>query len=280
MDPRIRLAGCWLDTNPDVLDALAEKIEPGKVLLHLANATTATTRTTLTSRPWTPLAAISQGRAAMGFHVMPHCNAIDMDPTHSIFPIVRDFTYRNLDKTPAGWAWDNGWLPVPTSNKALVENRSRKVMVKIHPGLSMWRSLLTEAIEKGLTGLPTDTVFVDVTANIWNLHNALVENMTCSEGMARLLDLVASIPPGLTVAGEGLNEVIAPGQAFAQAHLFRSHQTSYPGLERTGGTAVGDFLFGALCRTIGYSDLSGGTENSQMRMKVHHSLAAIPTSRT
>ena len=43
----IHLAGCWLDTNPDVLDALAQKIEPKKVLLHLAQrATTATTRTT------------------------------------------------------------------------------------------------------------------------------------------------------------------------------------------------------------------------------------------
>ena len=79
------------------------------------------------------------------------------------------------------------------------------------------------------------------------------------------------------VGGEGRNEVTAQGLSFAQAHLFRSWQENAAGLERTGGCALNDFLFGRLCRTIGYSALSGKTEAEQLRMRIHEEHGAIPT---
>ncbi len=274
----IRLAASWVRSDPTVLDALSEKIEPRKVLLHLSEwRNHGYDEYYPDFTPSDAARAFMAKARAMGFHVAPHCNSIDMDPSHPVFALLRDFVYTNVDKTTAGWAWRNGVLPVPASNKALVENRTAKVMVKIHPGLSMWRSLLRQHIEAGLTGLGSDSIFIDVTSCTWNLHNALVENMTCTQGMARLIDDIAAIPPAMAVGGEGLNEITMQGLSFAQVHLFLSWQSSVAGLERTAGTAVCAFLFAGLARAIGYSDLSGKTENSALRMRTHHSLGTIPT---
>jgi hypothetical protein len=150
-------------------------------------------------------------------------------------------------------------------------------MVKIHPGLSMWRSILGENILGAARTLSLQAVFIDVTLNTYNLHNCLVESMTPTEGMRRLIEQVAALGDGLVVGGEGLNEITAQGLSFAQAHLFESWQDTRPGLERTGGCPLNEFLFGKLCRTIGYSGLGGRDHNEELRMRIHEEHGAVPT---
>ena len=74
--------------------------------------------------------------SAMGYRVMPHFNAIDMDPTHPVYPRIRDFQYRTLETRDLwGWGWFEGKpMGVPESNAARLEHRDKKVMVKVHPG--------------------------------------------------------------------------------------------------------------------------------------------------
>lgn len=277
----LSFAVSWADADPDLLDALAEKVPPARTLIHFSNwRTDAYDENYPTYTPSARARAFLAKGTAMGFHILPHCNAVDMDPTHPVYALVRDFGYRDLvHKGLLGWGWEpgKGVLSVPNSQASLTENRHRKVMVKIHPGLSLWRSLLAQHIREGLAGLGVDAVFIDVTLCSFNIHNCLVENMTPTEGMARLIDQVAEIAPGLAVGGEGLNEITMQGLSAAQAHLFRSHHASCPGLERAGGYPVNQFLFGRLCRTFGYSRLSGKTEDEQVRSRVHLSLGALPT---
>jgi hypothetical protein len=66
------------------------------------------------------------------------------------------------------------------------------------------------------------------------------------------------------------------GLSFAQAHLY-GYSDQPEGIERTGGCALNHFLFGDLCRTIGYSQLSGKTEAEALRMRLHEEHGAIPT---
>ena len=132
-------------------------------------------------------------------------------------------------------------------------------------------------MEDAARALDLETVFLDVTLVSQNLHNCFVEGLTSSEGMLRLVDHVAGLGGGLVVGGEGRNEVTAQGLSFAQAHLFRSWQENAQGLERAGGCPLGELLFGRLCRTIGYSALSGRDEKQALRLRVHESLGAIPT---
>jgi hypothetical protein len=215
----------------------------------------------------------------MGFRVMPHFNSIDMDPSNPVYTQVRDFQYRSVEtKQLQGWSWyKSRVIGVPESNTNRLINRDKKVMVKIHPGLSMWRSVLGENILKAARELTLNTVFIDVTLCIWNIHNCVVESMTPPEGMNRLIRHVSELGNGLVVGGEGLNEITAQGQSFAQVHLFKSWQSSIEGLERAGGCNLNEILFGKLCRTFGYSSLGGRDKNEELRMQIHLEHNAIPT---
>jgi hypothetical protein len=276
----VRFAVSWCPGDPKILDALSKRLKPEKVLLHFPEW-----RTDPYDQNYPTFVASENGKAfiqkakSMGFRIMPHCNSIDMDPSHPVYPRVRDFQYRDIEKKEIqGWSWVNGRaIGVPESNDSLMRNRDKNVMVKIHPGLSAWRSILGENIGNAARNLDLEAVFIDVTLCTYNLNNCLVEATTPTEGMKRLIDHVASLDGGLAVGGEGLNEITAQGLSFAQAHLFKSWQDSINGLERAGGCPLNEFLFGRLCRTFGYSGLSGKTADEELRMRIQIEHGAIPT---
>jgi|WetSurMetagenome_2_1015567.scaffolds.fasta_scaffold01413_2 hypothetical protein len=276
----IKLAISWCPGDPVLLDALAKKISPAKVLLHFPDW-----RTDIYDQNYPTYQASDKGKAfiqkcrKMGFHVMPHFNSIDMDPSNPVYNYIRDFQYRDIEtKHLMGWSWVNGSaMGVPESNANRTANRDKNVMIKVHPGLSMWRSILGENINKAGKDLDLDCVFIDVTLVTQNLHNCLVESLTSTEGMKRLIRHIGMLGSGLVVGGEGLNEITMQGLSFAQAHLFRSWQNSTDGLERAGGCNLNQLLFGRLSRTIGYSGLSGKDADEELRMKIHLDHGAIPT---
>ncbi|MDY0100099.1 MAG: DUF6259 domain-containing protein [Bacteroidales bacterium] len=276
----IRLAVSWCPGKTDILDALARKVQPNSVLIHFPDWRT--DRYDENYPDFFPddnaKIFIKKGME-MGFHIMPHFNSIDMDPSNPVYSKVRDFPYRSVEtKQLQGWSWYNSRvIGVPESNSNRLNNRDKKVMVKIHPGLSMWRSILGKRILDASKELSLGTVFIDVTLCIWNIHNSIVETMTPVEGMQKLIRHVSELGTGLVVAGEGLNEITAQGLSFAQVHLFRSSQESTSGLERTGGCNLNELLFGRLCRTFGYSRLGGKDADEELRMKIHSEHGAIPT---
>ncbi len=276
----VRFAVSWCPTDTAVLDALAQELDPKAVLLHIPNW-----RTDPYDENYPNYVASDQAKAfiqkgrSMGFHMMPHFNSIDMDPSHPAYAYVRDFQYRGIERHDLrGWSWYQGrGLGVPESNAARRANRDKKVMVKVHPGLSMWRSILGRAMLDATRNLAVDTAFIDVTLVTHNLHNCFVEATTPTEGMHKLIHHVATLGRGLAVGGEGLNEITMQGQSFAQAHLFKSWHQSIDGLERTGGCDLNAFLFDGLCRTFGYANLGGRDRDQERRMQIHLEHGAIPT---
>ena len=276
----VKLALSWCPGKPEILDALAKRLSPNKVLIHFSDW-----RTDRYDENYPDFIANESAKGflkksqQMGFHVMPHFNSIDMDPSHPVYTQIRDFPYRDIEtKQLQGWSWyKNRGIGVPESNMNRLYNRDKKVMVKIHPGLSMWRSILGQNILKASKELSLETIFIDVTLCTWNIHNCIVESIAPTEGMNRLIKHVAGLGGGLVVAGEGLNEITAQGQSFGQAHLFKSWQTSIEGLERAGGCNLNEFLFGKLCRSFGYSSLGGRNKDEELRMKIHMEHSAIPT---
>ncbi len=276
----VRFAVSWCPTDEAVLEALAEKLDPKTVLLHIPNW-----RTDPYDENYPAYVASDKAKAfigkgrTMGFHMMPHFNSIDMDPSHPAYAYVRDFQYRGIERQDLrGWSWYQGrGLGVPESNAARLTNRDKKVMIKVHPGLSMWRSILGRAILDATRDLAVDVVFIDVTLVTHNLHNCFVEAVTPTEGMHKLIHHVATLGQGLAVGGEGLNEITMQGQSFGQVHLFKSWQQSIEGLERTGGCDLNAFLFEGLCRTFGYSSLGGQNADQELRMRMHLEHGAIPT---
>jgi hypothetical protein len=276
----LKLAISWCPGNSEILDILAKRVSPSRVLLHYPDW-----RTDNYDQNYPKYQASERGKSfiqkchKMGFHIMPHFNSIDMDPSHPVYTQIRDFQYRDIvTKKIQGWSWVDGKvLGVPESNESRMYNRDKNVMVKIHPGLSMWRAILGENINKATNDLYLDCVFLDVTLVTQNLHNCLVESITSTEGMKRLIEHISLLGKGLVVGGEGLNEITMQGLSFAQAHLFKSWQTSIDGLERTGGCNLNQVLFGRLCKTIGYSNLNGRDKDSEMRMQINLEHGSIPT---
>lgn len=276
----VRFAVSWCPGETEILDALSKKISPSKVLLHYPEW-----RTDIYDQNYPEYKASEKGRNFIkrckeyGFRVMPHFNANDMDPSNPVYNLIRDFQYRDIEtKKILGWSWIDGRsIGVPESNDSRIHNRKNNVMVKVHPGLSMWRSILGEQIKKACDDLGLDFVFIDVTLVMHNLYNSLVESTTSAEGMKLLIDHIGRLGNGLVVGGEGLNEISMQGLSFAQAHLFRSWHSSVEGLERTGGCDLNQFLFGRLCKIIGYSFLSGKNKDEETRMQVHLEHGGIPT---
>jgi hypothetical protein len=276
----VRFAISWCPGDPAILDALAKRISPKKVLLHFPDWRTdnydENYPTFIPSEK--AIAFIKKGQQ-MGFNIMPHFNSIDMDPSNPVYAQVRDFPYRSVEnKQLQGWSWYNRRvIGVPESNTNRLNNRDKKVMVKIHPGLSLWRSILGQNMLKPVKDLSLNLVFIDVTLCTWNIHNSLVESIAPTEGMNRLIKHVSELGSGLVVGGEGLNEITAQRQSFAQVHLFKSSQDSIDGLERSGGCNLNEVLFGKLCRTFGYSGLGGKDKNQETRMQIHLDHGAMPT---
>ncbi|KPL21403.1 MAG: hypothetical protein AMJ75_10030 [Phycisphaerae bacterium SM1_79] len=276
----VKFAVSWCPGEENILDAISKKVNPQHCLIHYPNwRTDPYDENYPTYIPSEQAKAFIKKGLSMGFRMMPHFNSVDMDPSNPAYAYLRDFQYRGIDrKDLRGWSWYRGrGLGVPESNASRLNNRDKKVMVKVHPGLSMWRSILGQNILQAARELNLDTVFIDVTLVSHNLHNCFVEATTPTEGMKKIISHVASLGEGLVVGGEGLNEITMQGLSFAQAHLFKSWHSSIDGLERTGGCNLNDFLFGKLCRTFGYSGLSGRNEDHALRMKMHLEHGAIPT---
>ncbi len=273
----ISLALSWAPTDIELLRALARKVDPKRVLLHVPHWRTHSYDQCYPDfTPSEEFREYLKFASSLGFHVMPHANSVDMDPSMPEYLSVGDFKYRELETgTLMGWSWG---IPMPHAGKALNENRRYNVMVKIHPGLSLWRSILCENIDKALAQLDygTDAVFTDVTLCSYNLENALVDNTTTMEGMKQLIDKVSSIHGGIAVGGEGLNELTMQKLSFAQVHLFDFNLNGEP-LARTGKCDLNAFLFGSLCRPFGYSGLSGKNEDEVIRSRVHEEHGCIPT---
>jgi hypothetical protein len=275
----LKLAVSWCPCDMDMLHALARVVDPPHVLLHIPQW-----RTNRYDQNYPTFKASEEGAAfireaqKLGFRVMPHANSIDMDPLHPVYHTIRDFQYRSLEtKQVEGWAYKKKRYPVPESNAARLRYRDYNTMVKVHPGLSMWRSILVENVMDAAKELDLELIFLDVTLNTRNLHNGLVENTTSTEGMKLLTAQVASSGKGLLVGGEGRNEITMQDQFIAQGHIFRSSHRNVAGLERVKFLPLEEFIFGRWCRTMGYANIGGRNAEEEMRMSIHLEQGAVPT---
>jgi len=140
----VKFAVSWCPGQGSILDAIAKKVNPKYCLIHYPNwRTDPYDENYPTYIPSEQAKAFIKKGLSMGFRMMPHFNAVDMDPSHPDYAYLRDFQYRGIDrKDLRGWSWYRGrGLGVPESNASRRNNRDKKVMVKVHPGLSMWRSI-------------------------------------------------------------------------------------------------------------------------------------------
>jgi hypothetical protein len=284
--PNIRLAVSWCPTVPALLDALASRIEPGSVFLHVPNWRDRKYDQDYPDfRPDEKGALFIRKARAMGFHVAPHCNASQMSPDHPFFFAARDFCTRSPDAyNHGGWSWlpGVGWRSFgpPQSHSLLASKKEWNILVNVHLGWSPWRRELTRRIATLRESLELDAVFVDVSQLIHNSDNAVLESLTYAEGSLTLLRELAELAPGFCVSGEARNEISTQFQSVVQFHQYNwAHAAAANGSDVSwvdGATVPFDeALFSGLTRGIGYNYGEGQNRMPMIRATLEQ--GAIPT---
>ena len=250
----IKLAYCWCPTDEKILDILKEYIEPKHVLIHLPHW-----RIHKYDQQYPDYTASEEAAAfirkgtAMGYHIAPHFNCYEIDPSLPEFELVRDFRYRDMENARV-WGW--GFMPnstdwgIPEDNTTLRTSRHRNVMTKIHPALPAWRNLFAKNVKKAIDDNGLHVVFLDTSHNTLNLRNELVNDTTTIDGARELLSMVQRINGGVTIGGEGMNETLMC-QHFAQGHsMYNGPDLDMIPVENY--LPINATLYGGLCHIIGY----------------------------
>ncbi len=277
----IKLAYSWCPTDRKILSELKRYLNPQNVLIHLPNW-----RLSGYDKDYPDYTASGEAvvfikqAIEMGYHVAPHFNAYEIDPSRKEFDLVRDFRFREIEtRRSMGWAYDPGFsVPVPEGITVLRNGQKYNVMTKIHPGCSEWRFILEKSVCSSVEQTGTDTVFVDVTHNIFNLDNEYVNNMSCGEGATKLLHEIASIHDGICVGGEGLNEVVADCQFFAQGHiLIPVNGSGRENITKEKLCPVNSILYDGVCRIIGYHPNVGNYAEIKRTDELDEARGFVPT---
>jgi len=282
----IALAISWCPTNLDLLDALAKRIDPHRVFIHLPHW-----RPYQYDQDYPAYVPSEAGRTfldkarALGYHTAPHLNTCQMSPHHPFFFQARDFCTR----TPGDLRWGGwSWLPVkgwgsfgpPQSYSLMPEHKDWNILVNVHLAWSPWRRQLTRQVADLIRELALDSVFVDVSQLIHNSDNAVLENLSYAEGSLKLIRELAELAPGFCVSGEARNEISTQFLSIVQFHLYNfAHVHAIDGedvgwvLEST--LPVNEVLFKGLARGIGYN--YGRGENRRPMIDATLKQGAIPT---
>jgi hypothetical protein len=282
----IRLAVSWCPTNLDLLDALARKVNPAEVFLHLPNW-----RPFIYDQDYPSYPVSEQGRAfitkarQMGFHVAPHANSCQMSPDHPFFFQARDFCTRfPQDLRWGGWSWlpVNGWgaFGPPQSYSLMPSHKDWNILVNVHLAWSPWRRELTRQIAALIPDLSLDSIFVDVSQWIHNSDNGTLENLSYAEGSLKLIRELSELAPRFCVSGEARNEISTQYLSVVQFHLY-----NFAHVQATDGKdvqwvpditqPVNEILFKGLTRGIGYSYGEGSNRRAMIDATLKQ--GAIPT---
>ncbi len=282
----IRLAVSWCPTHTGLLDALAQRVDPQSVFLHLPRW-----RLYKYDQDYPAYEVSEEGRAfitkarAMGFHTAPHANACQMNPDHPFFHQARDFCTRfPADIRWGGWSWlpVEGWgsFGPPQSYSQMPANKEWNILVNVHLAWSPWRRQLTRQVAGLMRDLGLDSMFVDVSQWIHNSDNAVLEGLTYAEGSLKLIRELAELAPGFCVAGEGRNEISTQYLSMVQFHLYNfAHVAAIDGQEvgwaLDATLPVSEVLFKGLSRGIGYNYGKGVNRRAMVDATLKQ--GAIPT---
>lgn len=282
----IRLAVSWCPTDLNLLDALAKRVDPQSVFLHLPNW-----RIYTYDQDYPSYIPDEKGKAfitkarEMGFHVAPHTNASQISPDHPLFFAARDFCTRSPDELRwGGWSWlpVKGWAAFgpPQSYSQMPNRKDWNILVNVHLAWSPWRRKLGQEVARLLADLKLDSVFVDVSQNIHNSDNAHLEGLSYAEGSLKLIRELSELAHGFCVSGEGRNEISTQYLSVTQFHLFNfAHVAATDGQDVSwvldGTLPVNELLFKGLARGIGYSYGQGA--NRRVMIDATLKQGAIPT---
>ena len=252
---------------PEVLNKLAELVDPTKTLLKVSGA--------FGGRDWwkpTPeleyypdyvpkpeLGQFLEAAHRHGFRVMPYVNLLGFSPHHPRYPEFEPFQYRTpWTGESVGWVWDT----TSTHRHAY-----------INPASSAFRKIIVQEFQAVWQQYPVDAFFLDVSHLVVNDANGLIEGLNSAQGNALLHKELADAMPGVAFGGERLHEVSFFRESFAQRPLLTPEIEPHP---------ISAFLFSPYTHAIGGASLPNPEESPvsyQQHVSFHERWGILPTLR-
>jgi hypothetical protein len=142
----------------------------------------------------------------LGFHVMVHVNHFGCDPKHPLYADFRDHQMRDaMSGEPLWWEWTRAEPPIK--------------FAYINCAYAPWRKLFVDRMKEVCTKYNVDAFHLDQTLCIFNDKNGLIDGVNAMQGNLLLHQELRQALPGVALSGEGLDEITARYEAFAQRHV-------------------------------------------------------------
>lgn len=201
----VRLFVSFAPTDMDFARELAGHVDPRATLIHLPEwRSDPYDRNYPVYEAADHIPGFVDDLHGLGYRVIPHTNVFAVDVHGGAYEQLREFHLADpFTGEPLAWHW-----PVP--------GQSPIDLAYIHPGSRRWREWFVRTLSGVLDRHPFDGVFIDQTFHGYNHAGGLVDGLNVAQGMDRILADVHEALGPMVVGGEGINEVIAPWQAFSQ----------------------------------------------------------------
>ena len=253
-----------LDTN--VLDKLAEQVDPTKTLLYLVDWTKdGHDRNYPEYTPKVGFAEFVKAAHRYGFRVMPHTNLVGVSPYHALYAAFKKSQFRDeWSGNLIGWEWEQTESPHRHAWINLADSRFRKLFVQ----------QLKEIWEK----YRVDAFYLDISHAVINDANGLIEGLTAAQGNVQMHLELAEAMPGVVFGGEGLHEVTFFRESFAQ----RWRVSPWHGGPSARPHPISSFLFSPYTLPYGYLGLPNPDVEPQLYQEFlasYESWGVLPTLR-
>ncbi len=241
--------------DPAVIRELARRVPPRSTLLYVP-----TWRRDpydknypdYTANPRFP--AFVRAAHRLGFRVMVHVNYLGCDFRNPLYARFQAYQLRAPGSGKRLW-----WIP-PSERNAPAGHSPRIKFAYIHPGCTAWRRLLVGKFVEIVQKYHVDALHLDQTLLMPNHNGGRVDGQTVIEGNLALHRELRSRLPQVALSGEGLDEITARYENFAQRHAPRSVDHTHGAWDNAFLDAVhpiSSFLLLPYCKMYGYLGMAG-----------------------
>ena len=253
-----------LDIN--VLDKLAEQVDPTKTLLYLVDWTK--DGHDMNYPEYTPKIGFAEFVKAAhhyGFRVMPHTNLVGVSPYHPLYAEFKKSQFRDeWSGNLIGWEWEQ------------TESLHRHAWINLAD--SKFRKLFVQQLKEIREKYRVDAFYLDVSSVVVNDANGLIDGLTAAQGNVLMHLELAEAMPGVVFGGEGLHEVTFFRESFAQ----RWSVSPWHGGPSARPHPISSFLFSPYTLPYGHLGLPNPDIDPQLYQEFlvsYESWGVLPTLR-
>ena len=259
IDPRL---------DVDILDKLAEQVDPTKTLLYLNQWRKDPFDVNFpdyTAKP--EFGRFVEAAHQHGFRVMAHVNLIGVNADHLRYAEFQKFQYRNpWTGNLMGWFWDRTDIP-------------RNRIAAINPASAEFRKYYVQQLKEVWQKYGVDAFFLDVSARVENDANGLIEGLNSGQGNVLLHKELVVAMPGVVFGGESLHEGTFFRESFAQRW---KNPPRWDPTRRSAPHPISSFLFSPYTLPYGYLALPNpdrGPQLYQEYLDAYEIWGVLPTLR-